>query len=113
MSTIKAMKFPLCLVAQLIATTLSPASAQTPKPEELSESYRGSQRNNLAYQKVAPFKLFDNLFYVGPGFVSAWVLNPRDGAILIDTAQEPYVDHVIDSISKVGVAPSDIKYILL
>ncbi|HLQ90501.1 MAG TPA: MBL fold metallo-hydrolase [Xanthobacteraceae bacterium] len=104
-----------CLAAQLIATTLPPASAtaQAPKPEELSESYRGSQRNNVAYQKVAPFKVFDNLYYVGPGFVSTWILKTRDGAILIDTAQEPYVDHVVDSIKKAGVTPADIKYILL
>jgi hypothetical protein len=47
--------------------------------EELSESYRGSQRNNVEYQKVAPFKVFDNLYYVGPGFVSVWLVQTTDG----------------------------------
>src|SRR5215213_8518456 len=88
------------------------AAAQT-KKEELSESYRGSQKNNVEYQKVPPFKVFDNLYYVGPGYVSVWLIATPQGAILIDTAEEPYVDHVIDSIKKSGFALTDIKYILL
>jgi metallo-beta-lactamase class B len=35
------------------------------------------------------------------------------GLILIDTAQEPYVDYVVDNIRKVGFDPKNIKYILL
>src|SRR5258705_7440258 len=89
------------------------AFAQGAKKEELSESYRGSQQNNVAYQKIAPFKLMDNLYYVGPGFVSAWLVPTSQGVIMIDTAQEPYVDHVIDSIKKSGFALTDIKYIIL
>jgi metallo-beta-lactamase class B len=88
-------------------------AAQTAKKEELSESYRGSQKDNVAYQKVAPIKVFDNLYYVGPGFVSVWLISTPQGAILIDSAEEPYVDHVIDSIKKSGFAMTDIKYILL
>jgi metallo-beta-lactamase class B len=84
-----------------------------PKKEELSETYRGSQSRNVEYQKIEPFKVFDNLYYVGPGFVSVWLLSTPDGAILLDTAQEPYVDHVISSIQKVGFKLTDIKYIVL
>jgi len=81
--------------------------------ESLSQSYRGSQSNNVEYQKVAPIKIFDNLYYVGPGSVSVWLIPTTDGLILIDSAQEPLVDHVIDSIRKVGFDPKNIKYILL
>ncbi len=81
--------------------------------ETLSQSYRGSQSNNVEYQKVAPIKVFDNLYYVGPGSVSVWLIPTTDGLILIDSAQEPLVDHVIDSIRKVGFDPKNIKYILL
>ena len=88
------------------------AAAQT-KKEELSESYRGSQKNNVEYQRVAPIKVFDNLHYVGPGYVSVWLISTPQGAILIDAAEEPYVDHVVDSIKKSGFALTDIKYILL
>ncbi|HEY4264718.1 MAG TPA: MBL fold metallo-hydrolase [Micropepsaceae bacterium] len=90
-----------------------PAFAADAKQEQLSESYRGSKRNDEAYQKIAPFKLFDNLYYVGPGFVSAWLIPTSAGIIMIDTAQEPYVDHVIDSIKTSGFDIKDIKYIVL
>lgn len=88
-------------------------AAQNTKKEELSESYRGSQKDNVAYQKVPPIKVFDNLYYVGPGFVSVWLIATPQGAILIDSAEEPYVDHVVDSIRKSGFQLSDIKYIVL
>jgi metallo-beta-lactamase class B len=105
-----------CLAASVLATAniASSVQAQTPqKKEGYSESFRGSQRNNESFQKIAPFKVFDNLYYVGPGFVSVWLISTPEGAILVDTAQEPYVDHVIDSIKKVGFDLKDIKYIIL
>ncbi|PYR67785.1 MAG: MBL fold metallo-hydrolase, partial [Acidobacteria bacterium] len=91
-------------------------SAQTAGPapgESLSQSYRGSQARNVEYQKIAPFKVMDNVYYVGPGTVSVWLVPTSAGLILIDTAQEPYVDTVIDNIRKVGFDPKNIKYILL
>ena len=51
----------------------------------------------------------DNLYYVGPGTVSVWLIPTSAGLILIDTAQEPYVDTVIDNIRKVGFDPKNIK----
>jgi metallo-beta-lactamase class B len=83
------------------------------KQEQLSETYRGSHRNDVEYQKVAPIKVFDNLYYVGPGFVSVWLIPTSSGLLLVDSAQEPYVEHVIDSIRKAGFNPADIKYILV
>jgi len=92
----------------------APAGQAGPAPgETLSESYRGSQSKNVEYQKIPPFKVFDNLYYVGPGTVAVWLIPTTQGIILIDTAQEPYVDHVLDSIKKVGFDPKDIKYILV
>src|SRR6185295_20054943 len=91
-------------------------SAQTAGPapgESLSQSYRGSQSRNVEYQKIAPFKVMDNLYYVGIGSVAVWLVPTNAGLILIDTAQEPYVDTVIDNIRKVGFDPKNIKYILL
>src|SRR5258705_6298134 len=105
-----------CLPAavRLVGNVANVAGAPTTdKKEGYSESCRGSQRNNESFQKIAPFKVFDNLYYVGPGFVSVWLISTPQGAILVDTAQEPYVDHVIDSIKKVGFDLKDIKYIIL
>ena len=81
--------------------------------ETLSRSYRGSLRNNEEYQKLPAIEVFDNLYYVGPGYVSVWLIPTSDGLILIDTAQEPYVDHVIENIRQAGFDPEDIRYILI
>ena len=88
------------------------AAAQTAQ-EPLSKTYRVTRANDVEFQKVEPFKVFDNLYYVGPGYVSVWLLTTPEGNILFDTAQEPYVDWVIGNIRKVGVDPKSIKYIIL
>src|SRR5215510_3127374 len=90
----------------------TPAFAQT-TPEPLSKTYRVTRADDVEFQKIEPFKVFDNLYYVGPGYVSVWLLTTPDGNILFDTAQEPYVDYVIANIRKVGVDPKSIRYIIL
>jgi hypothetical protein len=67
------------------------ASGQT-APEPLSKTYRVTRANDVEFQKIEPFKVFDNLYYVGPGYVSVWLLTTPEGNILFDSAQEPYVD---------------------
>jgi len=103
----------LTVLILLLSSTAVFAQAGPAPGESLSQSYRGSQSNNVEYQKVPPIKVFDNLYYVGPGSVSVWLIPTTDGLILIDSTQEPLVDHVIDSIRKVGFDPKNIKYILL
>ncbi len=89
------------------------AAEQVPGGEPLSKTFRVTRAKDVEFQKIAPFKVFDNLYYVGPGYVSVWLLTTPQGDILFDSAQEPYVDHVIANIRKVGVDLKDIKYILL
>src|SRR5882672_7056977 len=89
------------------------AAQQAPKQETLSETYRVTRANDVEFQKIAPFKVFDNLYYVGPGYVGVWLIPTSAGVIMIDSAQEPYVDFVMDNIKKVGFDLKDIKYILL
>jgi metallo-beta-lactamase class B len=110
---------PLVMMTALLAAaamSATGAAQQKPGPapgESLSQSYRGSQGDNVEYQKVPPIKVFDNLHYVGPGEVSVWLIQTTDGLIMIDSAQEPLVDHVLDSVRKVGFDPKNIRYILL
>ena len=74
----------------------------TPRPETLSYTYRFTRANDVEFQKIAPFKVFDNLYYVGPGYVGVWLIPTSAGIIMIDSAQEPYVDFVMDNVKKVG-----------
>jgi Metallo-beta-lactamase superfamily len=88
--------------------------AQQPaaRVQTLSDIYRNSGDIELQ-NKVAPFKVFDNLYHVGPGYVDAWLIPTSAGIIMIDTSEEPFVGHVIDNIRTLGFDLKDIKYILV
>ena len=82
--------------------------------ETLSQTFRESHGRDVAYQLSLPgFKMFDNLYHVGVGTVSTWLIPTTAGLIMIDSSQEPYVDHVLDNIRNLGFDPKDVKYILI
>jgi metallo-beta-lactamase class B len=110
----------MMLAAPCLAVVLSSGNFGSPAfaagqtaTEPLSKTYRITRATDVEFQKIEPFKVFDNLYYVGPGYVSVWLLTTPEGNILFDSAQEPYVDHVINNIRKVGVDPRSIRYIIL
>ncbi|MFL5811089.1 MAG: MBL fold metallo-hydrolase, partial [Flavisolibacter sp.] len=61
---------------------------------------------------VPPFKIFDNLYYVGIDWVSSYLITTDDGLILIDALYRDYPAHIIQSIKDLGFDPKQIKYIL-
>jgi metallo-beta-lactamase class B len=98
------------------STGSTPVFAQdvTTADEPMSKTCRvGPRSREVDIQIIEPFKVFDNLYHIGPCYVSVWVLTTPEGHILFDTAQEPFVDVVIDNIAKVGLDIHDIKYILI
>jgi metallo-beta-lactamase class B len=61
-----------------------------------------------------PAKVFDNLYWFGSQEDSTWAVTTSQGIILIDTANEYTVkDLVIDGMKKMGLDPTQIKYIIL
>jgi metallo-beta-lactamase class B len=90
----------------------APAAAQTAEP--VSKTCReGPRSREIEIQKIEPFKMFDNLYHVGPCYVAVYLLTTPAGHVLFDSTQEPFVDHTIANIQKVGISPRDIKYIVL
>lgn len=73
-----------------------------------------NERNNLEIQRVPAFKAFDNLYYVGVGWVGSWLVTTADGLIIIDTVDRPaHVDHLLDGVRKLGFDPMNIKYVII
>jgi hypothetical protein len=101
-----------CITAVMLGANLAgsgPAAAQT-ADEPVSKTCReGPRSREIEIQKIEPFKVFDNLYHVGPCYVSVWLLTTPQGVIMFDTTQEPFVDKVPDNIKKVGVNLWDIK----
>src|SRR5512138_2673287 len=82
--------------------------------ETLSQTFRESHGRDVAYQLSLPgFKIFDNLYHVGVGTVSTWLIPTSAGLIMIDSSQEPYIDHVLDNIRNLGFDPKDVKIVLI
>ena len=69
--------------------------------------------NDPAVQRIAPFRAFDNVYFVGICWVSAWLIVDPAGDILIDTLHEPHVDTLLANIAAVGAKPADIRYVLI
>jgi metallo-beta-lactamase class B len=64
-------------------------------------------------QRIAPFKAFDDAWFVGVCWVSAWLLPTPEGHFLIDTLHEPHAAELLDNIRKAGFDPQDIRYVLI
>lgn len=66
-----------------------------------------------AIQEIEPYRVFDNVWNVGVKWVSAYVVKTSEGWVLIDTLHEPFVDHLFESLKKVGVPLDQIRLVLM
>jgi metallo-beta-lactamase class B len=61
-----------------------------------------------------PYKVFDNLYFVGTKIHSSWALTTTDGIVLIDTLFDYAVEpEIVDGLKTVGLDPRRIKYVLI
>ena len=61
-----------------------------------------------------PAKVFDNVYWLGTKFHSAWAIKTSAGIILIDTMFNYAVEaEIVDGMKKVGLNPADIKYLVI
>jgi metallo-beta-lactamase class B len=64
-------------------------------------------------QKIESYKAFDNVYYVGICWVSAWLLSSSQGHVLIDTLYEEYTEQLLANIRALGLDPKDIKLVVI
>ena len=133
----------LILIALLAATTFA-ARAQAPTPESLvaeakraaghdwagtflricvaPDNLRGTPRRPPAASTVPdrstwyarPYKVFDNLYFLGTKIHSSWALTTSQGIVIIDTLFDYAIDpEIVEGLSQLGLDPHDIKYVLI
>lgn len=66
-----------------------------------------------ALQRVEPYKAFDNVYYVGICWVSAWLITSPQGHVLIDALYGPYTEPMLDNIRRLGFDPKDIRQVVI
>jgi metallo-beta-lactamase class B len=74
----------------------------------------GPQTPNRSTWYASPYKVFDNLYWLGTRQHSSWAVQTTAGIIVIDTnfawATEP---EIIEGLTKLGLNPRDIKYVII
>lgn len=61
-----------------------------------------------------PYKVFDNLYFVGTLVHSAWALTTSEGIVIIDTLFDYAIEpEIIDGLTALGLDPNAIKYVLI
>jgi metallo-beta-lactamase class B len=94
-----------------LLTLCKPASAMRP-PQALIDKIIATQ---IARPAPEPGRAFDNLYFVGGAWASAWALRTSGGVILLDALNnEKEAEQLIDGgMRKLGLDPSQIKYIIV
>ena len=100
----------------VLGLTAVAATGQTPAGAETWASVAAGleeERGNEELQRVPPFKVFDNLYYIGVGYSGSWLITTDDGLIVLDAVDQRYADHLIASIRELGFDPDDVRYVII
>jgi metallo-beta-lactamase class B len=93
----------LCFPTPFPGGARGAASLLTPRPAP-----------DRAIWYASPYKVFDNLYWLGTRQHSSWALKTSAGIVIIDTnfawATEP---EILDGLAKLGLNPKDIKYVII
>jgi metallo-beta-lactamase class B len=91
-----------------------PAAAPAGRAGGRGAAPAAPQTPDRANWYAAPFKVFDNFYWLGTRQHSSWALQTSAGLIIIDTnfawATEP---EIIEGLTKLGLNPRDIKYVII
>jgi metallo-beta-lactamase class B len=60
-----------------------------------------------------PFRIADNLYYVGNAWCSSHLINTGEGLILLDTPCASGLPGLINNIWELGFSPDDLQYIIV
>ena len=92
-------------------------------PENLAPGARGGRGGptsgaaaipDRATWYAAPYKVFDNLYFLGTRIHSSWALTTSTGIIVIDTLFDYAVEpEIVEGLTRLRLNPRDIKYVLI
>jgi len=96
----------MAMVVSLIGTSVIGGHAQT-------WIKRGAWNSQTKVTIQIPFKVFDNIYYVGTEHVSSYLVTTSNGLVLIDATNAKTVDGVLANVGKLGFDPKHIKYVFI
>jgi metallo-beta-lactamase class B len=99
--------------AILVMLALAAGAAGTARRAEGQALPRPAGLGEDTAKAVPPFKMFDNLYYVGLDFVNAFVIQTSGGLILVDTLFGQFADYTAKAMQELGLNPKDVRYIVI
>ena len=96
---------------QALLTLCRPAPAARPPQDALDKSLTGF----INRPAPPPGQAFDNLYFVGADWVSAWAIKTSQGIILIDAlnTQAEAASLIEGGMRRLGLDPAQIKYVIV
>ena len=73
----------------------------------------GATRQDATRDPKTPYKIFDNVYYVGMQTVCSYLVTTNNGLVLIDASWAETADSILNNIRTLGFNPANIKYILV
>jgi metallo-beta-lactamase class B len=102
--------FAIATAAALSAQGGTPA----PRIDWNARAPWGAQPNlPFDQQRKEPFKIFDNVWYVGIQTGAPYLVTTSDGLVLFDATWDETADYVLDNIRTAGFNPRDVKYVII
>jgi len=104
----------IALVLLAASALWAQGAGQPPRIDWNARAPWGAQPNlPFDQQKKDPFKIFDNVWYVGIQTAAPYLVMTSDGLVLFDATWDETADYVLDNIRKAGFNPRDIKYLIV
>jgi len=102
------------LVIAAAAVGAQAPAGQAPRIDWNARAPWGAQPNvPFDQQRKPPFKVFDNLWYVGIQTSSNFLLTTSAGLVLFDATWDETADYVVDNIRTAGFNPRDVRYLII
>ncbi len=104
--------------ARHVARAEAIAGSKTAKPLFMCQPAGNAtitQAQQGARTWLPPTQAFDDLYYVGNGFVGVWVLDTGAGLIMFDSGQSiaEARDHIAPGLVALGLDPANLKYVVV
>jgi metallo-beta-lactamase class B len=96
---------------QGIAAAMCPSHATTPAA---STGGSAAAMDDFRAHGVAPFQVFDNLYYLGMANISAWAVTTSEGIILMESMMvRNWQQTIEEGLLTLGLDPADIRYVVI
>lgn len=86
--------------------------------EKYNDMHKGYDNNHIEFftnpsiARIEPFKIADNLYYVGDKNVCIHLIDTGDGLILLDSGYLGATHLLVDSIWRAGFDPANVRWII-